>query len=54
MRQGSIPSIFIFYEVSAYTTLFETVIANILDVWILGSVAGNRNRPHIHLMPHLV
>jgi hypothetical protein len=54
MHQHSIPSIFIFYEVSTYTTLFETLIANTLDVWILDSVAGNRDRPHIHLLPLLV
>ena len=42
-----------FIEVSTYTTLSETLIADILDVWILGSVAGNRNLPRIHLLPHL-
>jgi hypothetical protein len=42
-----------FFEVSAYTALSETVIADILDVWILGSVAGNRNRPRMHLLPFL-
>jgi len=37
--------------VSAYTVLSETVIVDILDVWILGLVAGNRNRPRMHLLP---
>ena len=31
-----------FFEVSTYNTLSETVIADILDVWILDSAAGNR------------
>src|SRR3990167_8762092 len=36
---------------SAYTTPSQAVAGNALNVWILGSVAGNRNRPHIHLLP---
>jgi hypothetical protein len=31
-----------FYEVSAYITLFETLVVNILNVWILDSVASIR------------
>lgn len=30
------------------------MIADILDVWILGSVAGNRDLPHMHLLPCLI
>jgi hypothetical protein len=30
------------------------LVANILDVWILVSVAGNNSLPHIHLEPFLV
>ena len=33
-----------FFEVSAYTAPSRTVIRNALDVWILGSAAGSRNR----------
>ena len=44
------PSIFIF-EVSVHDALHATVIAYILIVQILDSVAGNRNRPHMHLLP---
>lgn len=44
------PSIF-FFEVSACTTLSEAVTVDTLDAWILGSVAGSRDRPHIHLQP---
>ena len=40
-----------FFESSAYTTLSQTVIGDTLDVWILDSVASNRNRSHIHLLP---
>ena len=42
-----------FFEVSACVTLFETVVANNLDAWILDSEAGNRNRPHFFLLPIL-
>ena len=42
-----------FFEVSAYTTPFQTLVGNALDVWILGSAAGNRNRPHIRLLPNI-
>ena len=38
---------------SAYTTLSETVVADTHDVWILDSIARNRGRPHIHLLPVL-
>lgn len=41
--QCSAPSIFIFCAFS-YTTLPEAVTADILDVWILDSVTGSRNR----------
>jgi hypothetical protein len=40
-----------FFEVSTRTTLSKAVTVDILDAWILGSVAGSRNRPHIHLLP---
>src|SRR3989344_8248211 len=40
-----------FFEVSAYTALSKTVIVDTLNVWILGSVASNRDRPRIHLLP---
>ena len=43
-----------FFEVSTYTTLSKTVVVDILDIWILGSVAGNRNLPHIHLLPFCI
>ena len=33
-----------FFEVSAYPAPSRTVIRNALDVWILGSAAGSRNR----------
>lgn len=45
-----VPSSFIF-EVSSCATLFVVVTTNILDVWILDSVATNRNLLHIHLLP---
>jgi hypothetical protein len=32
----------------------ETVIADALNLWILGSVAGNRNRRRIHLLPIII
>ncbi len=32
-------------------TLSEAMTADNLDARILGSVAGSRNRPHIHLLP---
>ena len=54
MRQYSIPSIFIFYEVSTYTTLLETLISNILDIRILVSAERNRNLFQIRLLPLLV
>jgi hypothetical protein len=38
-------------EVSACTTLSKAVTVDTLDAWILVSVAGSRNRPHIHLLP---
>ncbi len=38
----------------SYATPFQTVIGNALDLWILGSVARNRNRSHIHLLPFLI
>ena len=44
MRQHSIPSIFIFYESSAYITLSKTLVVDTPDVWILDSGAGSRNR----------
>ena len=40
-----------FFEVSTYTTLYQTVVRYILDVWILVSVVESRNRRHIHLLP---
>lgn len=40
-----------FFEVSAYNTLSETVIADTLVIWILVSVAPNFGREHIHLVP---
>jgi hypothetical protein len=40
-----------FFEVSAYVTLPQTVVGDTLGVWILGSVAENRNLPRIHLLP---
>jgi hypothetical protein len=36
-----------------YTTLSKTVIVDNLDAWILDSEVGNRNRPHIFLLPFL-
>ena len=51
--QYRIPSIF-FFEVSAYTTLSQVITGDILDVWILGSAAGSRDRPHIRLLPNTV
>ncbi len=41
-----------FFEVSACTTLSPTVVGDILNVWILVSVASNRNRSHVHLLPN--
>ncbi len=35
----------------AYATPSQTVVGDALGVWTLGSVAGNRNRPRIHLLP---
>src|SRR3990167_9728414 len=43
-----------FFEVSSYTTPSRIVIRNVLDVWILDSAAGSRDRPHIRLLPRLV
>ena len=43
------PSNFIFWR-SSYTTLPETLITDTLDVWILISAVGNRNRRHIRLL----
>lgn len=40
-----------FFEVSTCATLFETVIANILGVWILDSAAGSHDRQQIRLLP---
>ena len=37
-----------------YTTLFQTVVRNILNVWILDSVSENRNLPVIHLLPFYI
>lgn len=42
------------FEVSAHTTLSETMIANTLDVWILGSGASNLDRKHTPLLPFLL
>lgn len=42
-----------FIEVSADTTLSETVIADTLGVWILDSAAENLNLLHIRLLPPL-
>lgn len=42
-----------FFEVSACITLFETVIENILDAWILDSEARNLDRLHSSLLPFL-
>ena len=39
---------------ATYTTLFETLVANTLGVWILVSVARNLGLSHIHLLPFLV
>jgi hypothetical protein len=36
---------------STYITLYQTLVKYILDIWILDSVARNRNHPHIHLLP---
>jgi hypothetical protein len=47
------PSNFIF-EISAYTTLFQTLIWNILNIWILISVAENLSRLHIHLLSNIL
>lgn len=49
MSQLPIPSSFIF-EVSTYTTLSQTMVEDILNVWILVSVARNHNLLHIHLL----
>ena len=35
----------------SYTTPSQTLVGDALEVWILGSVAGNRNRPRKHLLP---
>lgn len=43
-----------FFEVSACTTLSEAVTADTLDAWILGSVAGDLDRPRTHLLPQQV
>jgi len=40
-----------FFEVSSYTTLSETVVADILDVRILDSAESNLGRLHIRLLP---
>lgn len=39
---------------SRQTTLSETVVADILDVWILDSAVENRSRPQIRLLPKIV
>ena len=44
----------LFIEVSACTTLSETVAADTPDAWILGSVAESLDRPHIHLLPQIL
>ena len=54
MRQHSIPSIFIFVEVSTYTTLFKTLVVNTQGIWILFSAERNRNLFQIRLLPFLV
>jgi len=45
-------------EVSAYTTLSQSPKAfgngDTLDVWILDSVAGDRNLSRMHLLPKLL
>src|SRR3989344_1758090 len=42
-----------FFEVSTYASPSQTVVGNALGVWILDSVAGNRNHPRMHLLPRL-
>ena len=44
----------LFFEVSACTTLPETVAADTPDAWILGSVAGDHRLPHGHLLPLII
>lgn len=39
---------------SSYATLSETLIADILDVWIPDSAAGSLDRPQIRLLPHRI
>ncbi len=38
----------------ACTTLSEAVTADTQGAWILGSVAGSLDRPHIHLLPRIL
>lgn len=42
-----------FCEVSAYTTLSQTLVEDTLGVWILDSVGENLDRLRIHLIPIL-
>ena len=53
LPQHFTPSNLIF-EVSTPTTLTETLVATILDEWILVSAAYNCNRGQIRLLPFLV
>lgn len=43
--------VFFIFEVSAYTTLFQTVVKNILNVWILVSAQNRLNNFYICLIP---
>src|SRR3989344_2506397 len=40
-----------FFVSFTYATPPQTVVGDALGVWTLGSVAGNRNRPRMHLLP---
>ena len=55
IREQNSPSasyqVFSFFESSAYTAPSQTLAGDALGVWILASVAGNRNRPRMHLSP---
>jgi hypothetical protein len=42
------------FEVSTYTTPSQTLAGDARDIWILASVAENRDRPRMHLSPHTV
>jgi hypothetical protein len=43
-----------FFEVSAYTTLPQTVVGDTLDAWILGSTAENLDLLRIRLFPFVL